>query len=327
MTERVSCFIIMPYSRDSDDVYQRAVLPALKSVEDPTVLPLRADQMISDITLKAHVERSVQAADFCVVDITGGNPNVMYELGFAVASRKPLLVIQEAGRGDAPADLQGIQTWNYSRSDLPSFSGRLSGAIRKLVASLAQVRRAEEVDHTLASLSDVGLLERFALSIRSTFAALVGSPRVIVDTILPRLEALDPGELLVRIVCTDPEGEFARIRSEDSGIRVSEYRVELWHKLEQLRRGLATLKGARSEVRLTAAALGTSLYISDDSALIFPYLAAGASRELVGIAFERSRDPQSFSLFQKQFGKAWSASYHLPTRIGRSATGSDQDGT
>ena len=85
MPKRISCFVIMPYSDRSEEVYRLAVLPAIRDVHDADVLALRADQMPSEVTLKARIESAVQSADFCIADVSGANPNVMYELGFAIA--------------------------------------------------------------------------------------------------------------------------------------------------------------------------------------------------------------------------------------------------
>ena len=106
MSERLSCFVIMPYSESSDKVYQCAILPALSTAKAPSILALRADQMVRNVTLKAHVEQSVQSADFCLVDITHANPNVMYELGYAAAQKKPVIIIQEENALTTPANIR-----------------------------------------------------------------------------------------------------------------------------------------------------------------------------------------------------------------------------
>ncbi len=307
MPERLSCFVIMPYSQSSDEVYQRAILPALLHIPEADILPLRADQITQALTLKAHVESAVQSADFCIADITGGNPNVMYELGYAMANQKPVILIQETGSRQVPANLSGSLVHVYDRSKMNVFSVELKNVVRNLIGSLFTGGKRQRSEGFSANLlSDRSVFERFASSVRYSLSALVSTPRILLQHVLPRIELASRPELLVRVVCTDPEGEFSRIRSHDSGIPVSVYRAELWNELRELFNVFQQHTRSRGGLRLTNRMIGTSIYLSDEIALVFPYLAAGATRESAGIEIIRGREPQGFALFQQQFGMAWS---------------------
>ena len=47
--------------------------------------------------LSRGVLKLIESADFVIADITGINPNVMYETGFAHALKKPVLLIAQDG--------------------------------------------------------------------------------------------------------------------------------------------------------------------------------------------------------------------------------------
>ena len=53
------------------------------------------------------VYQNITRADLVVADITGGNPNVMYEVGFAHALRKPVILLADRTTTNFPLDLAG----------------------------------------------------------------------------------------------------------------------------------------------------------------------------------------------------------------------------
>jgi hypothetical protein len=53
------------------------------------------------------VYQNITRADLVVADITGGNPNVMYEVGFAHALRKPVILLADRTTPNIPHDLAG----------------------------------------------------------------------------------------------------------------------------------------------------------------------------------------------------------------------------
>lgn len=61
--------------------------------------------------------RSLEKADLIIADITDGHPNVMYELGFAHALKKPVLPIVEKGAAQIPTDLRGYLYFTYETGD------------------------------------------------------------------------------------------------------------------------------------------------------------------------------------------------------------------
>ena len=71
--------------------------------------------LVSDAALQ--IPRTIENADAVIVDLTGANPNVMYELGFAHALKKPVLPIVSRRDPDIPSDLQGYLYYAYDESD------------------------------------------------------------------------------------------------------------------------------------------------------------------------------------------------------------------
>lgn len=62
------------------------------------------------------IQKRIANADLVIADITDSNPNVMYELGFAHAHRKPVLLVLEKGH-PFPFDPMGYLVVVYDRDD------------------------------------------------------------------------------------------------------------------------------------------------------------------------------------------------------------------
>ena len=62
----------------------------------------------------------IRQADLIVAEVSRQDSDVMYELGFAHAFRKPtiLLIDFNSGESKLPADLAGFEYFSYDRADL-----------------------------------------------------------------------------------------------------------------------------------------------------------------------------------------------------------------
>lgn len=117
---RASCFIVMPFGQAwSADVHRILA----KACENAGVRAVRGDDLFTPTDILEDIWQSIHAADFVIADITGRNPNVLYELGIAHTLAKPVLILSKEA-ADIPIDLatrrvilygQNADTW---REDL-----------------------------------------------------------------------------------------------------------------------------------------------------------------------------------------------------------------
>ena len=84
-------FAIMPFAPTFDDVY-RVMGRALKSVDDGLTL-VRLDEIVTPGRISDDLVAELQKATLCIADVTGANPNVMWEVGFAAALSKPTVAM------------------------------------------------------------------------------------------------------------------------------------------------------------------------------------------------------------------------------------------
>ena len=115
------CFVIMPFATGFDNVFQ--VLQSV--VEDYCGCKcLRADQIATPAQITGEIWERIQNSRFLIADVTGQNPNVFYEVGFAHALQKQVILLVE--RGDrVPFDIQGIRYLSYDPADLRTLRRQL----------------------------------------------------------------------------------------------------------------------------------------------------------------------------------------------------------
>ena len=115
-----SVFVISPIGEDgsairlrSDRVLRHIIQKAL----DPAAYEIvRADQDDSPDSITPRMIKRIQDAFLIFVDITGGNPNVFYEMALAHGYRKPIIYLSEFGR-TPPFDIKDQRIVPYDLSD------------------------------------------------------------------------------------------------------------------------------------------------------------------------------------------------------------------
>jgi hypothetical protein len=100
-----TCFVIQPFDGDVfDKRYEDVFAPAIR---DAHLEPYRVDQDPSVSVPIDDIERGIHRAQLCFAEITTDNPNVWFELGYAIAaSRDVVLVCSEERKCHFPFDVQ-----------------------------------------------------------------------------------------------------------------------------------------------------------------------------------------------------------------------------
>ena len=320
MYRRLSCFVIMPYSEKSDHIFSGLIVPVLKELHGFDVLTLRADTMgRTEITLKAHVENAVRIADFCIADVSGSNPNVMYELGYAQAIKKPIVLIGESKNSSLPANVSELPFIGYSLDHLSEFKRHLNDACMNVANSISLLEKSSlnngECEQVITASIDDNVLKRFLAATHNRLFVLVGSPQLLVERILPALLSMGRSGLDIKIVCPDPEGQFVRTRSNDSKMPTSNYRVVLWDYIKQVQELLQMFRNCRTELRLADGIIASSIYMGDEIALVLPYLSSGQSRETATMIL--TGNSEVFSIYNGEFRYMWSRSVNAEKIRGR----------
>jgi hypothetical protein len=137
----LTCFVIGPIGEKDADAgsaarkaYEEAI-EVLEEVIEPAcrgfgISVIRADRISTPGEIPEQIFRHLRDAHVVIADLTGANPNVMYELGLRHTSGK--LTIQIGERDRLPFDVNVIRTILFKRSE-----GGLVEARRKLSAAIA----------------------------------------------------------------------------------------------------------------------------------------------------------------------------------------------
>ena len=137
------CFVIQPFDGDKfDRRYDDTFRPA---IEEIGLEAYRVDQDPSVEVPIDEIERKIRDATVCLADISTNNPNVWYELGYAFAmNKKVLMVCSDEREGTFPFDIQHRTVVSYNTGSRSDYE-KLRGEIVKRMKSLLERKEREEV--------------------------------------------------------------------------------------------------------------------------------------------------------------------------------------
>jgi len=95
-------FILMPFSDEFADIYKLGIQAAATQCG---VIAERVDEQTFSETILERIYRQIDNADFIIADMTGRNPNVFYEVGYAHARGKLCTLLTQSA-ADIPFDLR-----------------------------------------------------------------------------------------------------------------------------------------------------------------------------------------------------------------------------
>ena len=122
--------VMMPFDTAFDSVYE-VVRAACKRL---CLEPLRVDEIYGPTHIIDDVFRTIEQSQLVISDLTGRNPNVLYETGLAHARNRDVVMIVQNGE-DIPVDLRHIRYVTY----LPNEQG-----LEDLMTDLMKTIRASQ---------------------------------------------------------------------------------------------------------------------------------------------------------------------------------------
>jgi hypothetical protein len=130
------CFVMMPIRPEFDSVYHTLIKPV---TERFGLTVVRADEMYGAGPILEQIRVGIQQSRLCVADVTGRNPNVLYELGIAHTLNKPTVLLAQSTQ-DLVFDLSAFRTIVYNTEDLEGIRTKLSLSVE---ATLGEDRLEE----------------------------------------------------------------------------------------------------------------------------------------------------------------------------------------
>lgn len=219
---------------------------------------------IKDEDLDKHIERINREAHVILADLTGSNPNVHIEIGFALALEKPLLLITQ-DRKFVPSHLRGKFVEEYDASSQDALEGlkrtvrsrikeKLEVVEARLAVSSMELKFNVECYYKRAEvkLEEYFRAAKYRIDILTTNLAFLfeeysEEPRRYFDDIETALNKYPKTK--VRILTLDPESDFAAKRGKQLGYAPFVFRDQLRNALKETREIAGKYGSDRFEVR------------------------------------------------------------------------------
>ena len=170
-----TCFVIQPFSDKFNKRFLDFYEPALKKAG---LSPYRVDQDPSTEGVMDSIVQEIRNATICLADITTDNPNVWYELGYAFATGRSVVMVCSGEReGELPFDIQHQTVIMYeteSESDFVALRENISTRAQALVKKNA-VREVVEAQQ-IAPTDGLSQAEISVLAIAAAETAIPGNP-------------------------------------------------------------------------------------------------------------------------------------------------------
>ena len=141
------CFVIQPFDNDKFDkrfvdIFEPAILKA----------EFEAYRIDKDLSVRVpieDIEKGISESSICFAEITTDNPNVWYELGFAFACNKDVVMVCSDERIDKfPFDIQHRHVITYKTSSTSDFNALGDTITRKIKALQAKAKTVKQLNTT-----------------------------------------------------------------------------------------------------------------------------------------------------------------------------------
>jgi nucleoside 2-deoxyribosyltransferase len=170
-----TCFVIQPFdSGKFDKRFKETFAPAITTAGFE---PYRVDDDPRADVLITSIEDGIRSAAVCLADITTDNPNVWFELGFAFAANRPVVMVCSNERtGKYPFDIQHRAVVAYKTEAQSDFKA-LSDAITERLQAAAERGQTLQLIAEEGPVAPVSGLSQIELTILAVAAgaALPGS--------------------------------------------------------------------------------------------------------------------------------------------------------
>jgi hypothetical protein len=124
---REHAFLAMPFAPEFDDLFDLGISEAVRSAG---LLCERIDQQAFTGEVMDRVKQQIETSRIVVADVTGPNPNVCLEVGYAWGRGKPTVLLRRKGSNPG-FDLRGQRFLIYSK--ITEAKDLLSQELRQLV--------------------------------------------------------------------------------------------------------------------------------------------------------------------------------------------------
>lgn len=178
-----TCFIIQPFDGGAfDKRYKEVIEPAIR---EAGLEPYRVDQDPSTVVPIEDIERGIREAALCLAEISLDNPNVWFELGYAIACGKSVILVCSTGRERFPFDIQHRLVIRWANQSLSDFDDLKKKIIQRAKALVMKDSSLQSLSVT-TELAPVEGLNQQEMAVLVSLAGNLDTPHDHVSTHLLR---------------------------------------------------------------------------------------------------------------------------------------------
>jgi hypothetical protein len=135
MAPKPQAFIALP--REARQSGLQGVIEETFRNNDVDVVSILISDFKAAPNIAANIQDLIRKATFVVADVSGGNPNVMLEVGMAMGMGKLILLLSRTKALELPFDLAAQQVAVYNPDDLSPVRRYLELWLRDAIAERA----------------------------------------------------------------------------------------------------------------------------------------------------------------------------------------------
>ena len=129
------CFFITPIGKDGSK--DRLKLDKLYTILSPVldkykIILIDSDKIVIAGNIVNQIIKNLLTSDLAIANLTGLNPNVLYELGIRHAVKKHVICIAEEGT-NLPFNIKDYRTIFYNHDNVDTFNKKLSDTIENIL--------------------------------------------------------------------------------------------------------------------------------------------------------------------------------------------------
>jgi hypothetical protein len=138
------CCVFQPFDNGGafDKRFDDVLAPAVEAAD---LEPYRVDRDAGSVIPVDTLHKEIKSAAACIADITTRNPNVMYELGYAIAAGKDVVIISGPNPEKYPFDIQHRGILPYAAGSISDFNELKQKLTEKLNALLELRKNTAEI--------------------------------------------------------------------------------------------------------------------------------------------------------------------------------------
>lgn len=112
MIKRGTAFVLIPHTKEFDDIFNYVIKPAMEAND---LFALKADNIYQPGNILSQVWHEIRSAEVLLADVSGHNPNVIFELGLCYGvQRCPIILTRDPQ--ELPFNLRNLRYIHYENT-------------------------------------------------------------------------------------------------------------------------------------------------------------------------------------------------------------------